>query len=208
MEDIKLQDFYDKIIKGWMMGGLSTVSKECLGENFIPALCCFTFTEAVGLYLPKLDEDTENYFKNNKIGKNGGRFYRCLFSLESKERFIECDRKLRKNGVKKGIYQLRHRFAHKYLPNLVEPQHIQVEVVGSHKQNKGRLQQLKDAGLFFPIVLKEDDERIRWIIINTVKYIEELRNLVDDVYNKIFIERDNDFVIAMHSGYRELLRDD
>ena len=203
MEDVNLEKFYKDIIQGWMMGDLHTAARKENGANFITALGCFVCTEAIGLYLPHLDKEIEDSLPPKERQR---RFYRCFFKLESRERLMEYDKKIRKSGVKNGIYQIRHRFAHKYLPNLVEPQHIPVRVAGSH--NVERLQELQDAGLFFPVALEENDGKIQNIAINNVKYIEELQKLVDYAYSKIFIEKDDDFVTAMRSGYNELIKDD
>lgn len=201
----ELKKFYKEIIQHWMIGGLKTVSRKDLGENFIPAFCCFAFTEAIGLYLPKLDENIENSFRVSRVGKKGTRFYRCLFRLESKEHLMECDEKIRENGIKKGIYQIRHRLAHKYLPNLVRPD-IPVRVLG--EQNEDHLKALKKVGLFFPIVLERNNGVIQMITVNNVKYIEELQKLVDYVYYETFVNKNISFINAMIDGHEELRRDD
>ena len=203
MEGVNLEKFYKKIIQEWMMGDLHTVARKKNGANFITALGCFIYTEAIGLYLPLLDEKIEESFSGKE---RQGRFYRCFFRLDSSERLMEYDKKIREGGVKNGFYQIRHRFAHKYLPNLVEPQHIPVEVVGSH--NTDRLHELRDAGFFFPVTIEESDGKLQKVVINNVKYIEELQKLIDCVYSKIFVEKDPKFVGAISFGYNELLKDD
>ena len=203
-EKIKLEElkaFYKQIIQGWMMGGLHTISKKELGENFIPALCCFVYTEAIGLYLPELTEEIEKSFNGHQFSPREKRFYRCLFRLESKKHLKECDEKIRDKGIKNGVYQLRHRFAHKYLPNLLKDD-SQVRVFGLY--NEDDLKKLQAAGLWFPVVFIEKTGELSEIIINNVKYIEELQKLVDYMYYKTFIEEDTIFVNSMTSGYEEL----
>jgi hypothetical protein len=186
----------------WMMGDLQAVKDR--GANFLTALGCFTYTEAIGLYLPQLDikQTGEQFCKDNKRAM---RFYRCLFRLDSGKYLIECDKKIRESGVKNGIYQIRHRFAHKYLPNLVMPQQIVVRVIGS--KNLEALENLKTNKLFSPIIFSESNQE-KEIIINNIKYIEELRRLVNFIYKKIFTEAESEFVDAMKLGYADLLKDD
>lgn len=189
----KLKDFYTKIIKGWMMEGLRTVSKKELGENIIPAMSCFVFTEAIGFYLPSLKKDIGGHNNNQKC------FYRCLFRLESEKYLGECDKRIRKETGGEGIYQLRNRFVHKYLPNIVAPRFIQVEVVGSWN----------NPDQSFPIIsFEENNDKIQKIIVNSVKYIEELQKLVDDVYDKTFVKKDRTFIDAMRDGHNKLFEND
>ncbi len=200
MKELSLEyfkKFYEERIKGWMMGDLHKIKDK--GANIITSLGCLAFTEAIGLYLPELDNKGIEEQSPN-IGQK--RFYRCLFRLESREHLMEYDEKIRKitkgSSKENGIYQLRNRVAHKYLL-LVTPQLILVRVYDG-LQDKPSLP--------FPISLKEKGGKIEEVIINNAKYIEELQKLVDDVYDKIFIEKDDTFIKAMRSGHSKLFEDD
>lgn len=192
MNSVDLQNFYKKIIKEWIMGDLHAMENK--GANLITALGCLVFTEAIGLYLPKLDKNIEKHICNDKQKC----FYRCLFALKSERYLVKCDKKIKKITKGNGLYQLRNKIAHRYLPNLTTPSLIPVGVCGLH--NKLRPP--------FPIFIKEKGGKIEKIVINNVKYIEELQKLVDDVYNKAFVKKEAIFVNAIRSGYNKLFKSD
>lgn len=195
MEDVNLDKFYKDIIQGWIMGDLKGVKN--IGANLLTALSCFIYTEIIGIFLPPLNTDIEGGFS-----RDGQRhFYRCLFRLESGESLKKYDEKLRKvekNFVyhQNGIYHLRNQATHKYFPIVRnEAGFIEPIIQGAH--NNPRLP--------VPIFIVEDNGKISHIVINNIKYIEELEKLVDDMYDKIFNKKEKLFVDAMVSGYNKII---
>lgn len=206
MEEVdseKLKKFYEEKIRQWIIGDLEGVKN--IGANLLTMLGCFVYTEIVGIFLPTLGQDVEEKFcytgkgKDRKPSEKREHFYRCLFRLKSGENLKIYDEKLRRITKAYGIYSLRNEAVHKYLPLIkIETEGIiefvSGDVRGTHNPIRPSI----------PIFLEEDSGKISYFIINNVEYIEELKNLVNDVYNKIFIEKDNNFVTAMNAGYNKL----
>ncbi|MCA9330745.1 hypothetical protein KC957_01750, partial [Candidatus Saccharibacteria bacterium] len=101
----EVRHFFNETILGWMIGDLRR-SVEA-NTNFLTALGCLTYTEAVGVFLPRLHEEPKSSLEQK-------RFYRCLFRLKSEEGLRKLDEST-KRETGKGIYQqLRHSGAHSY----------------------------------------------------------------------------------------------
>lgn len=102
----EIDAFFENEILGWMIGDL----KRAVGANtnFLTALGCLTYTEAIGWFLPPLPREIGTPEEKH--------FYRCLFRLQYSQELRAIDDTIRKDtGLQRGLYKhLRHSGAHSY----------------------------------------------------------------------------------------------
>lgn len=102
-----IETIFDDIILGRMISDLRKAIKA--EADALVILGCFAYTEAIGAFLPLVDDAPIG-------GPKEQRFYRCLFRLPSSQLLREQDALMRRETKSdKGIYRhLRHTGAHNY----------------------------------------------------------------------------------------------
>lgn len=106
----RIQDFFSQYVFGFINSDLdAAISGKA---NFLGALGLFSYTEAIGAFLPPLENESGSYREK--------RFYRCLFRLPHADEWKNIDQHIRdETRSDRGIYKhLRHSMAHIYVPSI------------------------------------------------------------------------------------------
>jgi len=191
----RIQRFYDDRIRGWMIPDLKKGIKA--KANFLTALGCFVYTEAVGHLLPSLGK--------NERGKQEERhFYRCLFRFDSQEHLINLDKSIRDTGGVSGIYGIRHAMVHRYYPTQRKRLdngdflflHSTVALDGVI------VDQVDNTKIDSPPIFIDNNRNIAIALNN---YIKEFEKCVDESYIKTFISKESNYIEAALSKHNEIL---
>lgn len=184
----EVQKFYEERVLGFMISDLR--KSVAAGTNFLTALGCLTYTEAIGTLLPELDQEPMGAAKEK-------RFYRCLFRLPSGEKLRELDDFIRQvTKPQQGLYRhLRHSATHLYLPQIKrrdENGNAQFVPVVVAKNSV--------SGSFGPGVPMNIDSQGRFVI-GTHQYTEELATASQSFLDATYVRQEADWVAAGIKGY-------
>lgn len=178
------ENFFEKRILGWMINDLNESIKA--ETKFLTALGCFVYTEVIGIFLPKVDDEYGS--------EEQKRFYRCFFRLLSKNYLKNLDTAI-KRETNKGLYaHLRHNMAHKYVPSISKRQGNVVLFIPSMVARNGILPNGKPGGP--PIFVDKKGQ----IVIATRNYTNELEKAYHEFYKKIFTDKDEKWVESAENG--------
>jgi hypothetical protein len=182
----EVDSFFQERILGWMMSDLKRSVDA--GTNFLTALGCLTYTEAIGTMLPPIDGERGSIEEK--------RFYRCLFRLPSGKPLRSLDLAIRKDtSMQRGLYKhLRHSAAHLYAPQV-------------RKERDGHRE-------YMPVVvakvLKPDGCPPMWqdassdgeaqFYIGTKNYVQELDVACNQFYQRIITARESVWVSSALKG--------
>lgn len=185
----RTEKFFREIILGWMINDLNkSISAK---TNFLTALGCLVYTEAIGTFLPIIQKE--------KGSEGQRRFYRCLFRLKSSKDLETLD-KLLLRETNKGIYQqVRHNMAHIYFPAVKRVKNGVVQFIPTTVARDGltiitaKSGQIKTRSS--PILLYEGR-----IFLATRNYVSELKDAYHRFYKTIFIDKDKEWVKSAENG--------
>ena len=110
-EDLqRIHNFFSEYVFGFINNDLNAAIHG--NANYLGALGLFSYTEAIGAFLPPLDNESGSLRER--------RFYRCLFRLPHADEWKNIDRQIRDNTRNdRGIYKhLRHSMTHVYVPTI------------------------------------------------------------------------------------------
>lgn len=182
----EVDDFMREKILGWMINDL----KRSVGAktNFLTALGCLTYTEAIGTLLPPLAEER---------GTNRARrFYRCLFRLPSGRSLKSLDNAIRQDTSEHhGLYEhLRHSASHLYTPQIrrVRDGHREFMPVTIAKL-------LKPEGCP-PMWQRANEDGGAEFLIGTQNYVNELEIACNRFYENIVVKKKSDWVKSAIDG--------
>jgi hypothetical protein len=163
----RIKSFYEDRIKGWMISDLNKGIKA--EANFLTALGCFVYTEAVGHLLPPLIKE---------IGKpNEKSFYRCLFRFNSHDYLRELDKSIRKTGGHSGIYEMRHAMVHRYYPTPRKKVNDTYLFISTVVALDGIIRGIEfEESVNSPLIFMDDSRRIAIALNN---YVREFKECVD-----------------------------
>jgi hypothetical protein len=186
--DLKeVDDFFNERILGWMITDLKrSVDAK---TNFLTALGCLTYTEAIGTLLPPIEGERGSV--------KAKRFYRCLFRLPSGESLKQLDTVIRsETSVHKGLYEhLRHSAAHLYTPQIrrVKDGHNEFMPVVVAKLLKGE-------GAPPPMWQRANESGEAEFLIGTQNYVSELETACRQFYKTIVQDQESEWVDAAITG--------
>lgn len=197
MTEAEIESFFRDIIVGFMITDLKrSVDAK---TNFLTALGCLTYTEIIGSILPPLPDS----FKIPKLPKGKeGNFYRCFFRLRSSVQLIATDSVFRKETKNRGVYQqLRHSMAHSYFPVVRKTENGVTTCASAVIARDGFIPVGDNKQILSPPIYIGENGRIA---ICTNNYTEELDELTKDVYKKTFVDKDDEYLKYMTTGYDHL----
>ena len=179
--------FYKEKIKKWMIGDLKRSIEA--KTNFLTALGCLVYTEAIGYFLPPL--------RGESGSKKSKAFYRCFFRLKSEDYLKNIDKGIKKDTGKNLYEHLRHNMAHIYLPSVCVKKNGQILFLPTIVARDG----------FFKVDGKMSTERTSPIYISSKgltianrNYIIELEEAVDSFYTKTFIKKEKKYQLSAERG--------
>lgn len=188
----EIEEFFDERVLGWMINDLKE-SVEA-GTNYLTALGCLTYTEAVGLFLPPLP--------NESGSPNEKRFYRCLFRFPSKDALMDLDCMTRsETSEQRGLYQhLRHSGAHSYFFTIKKYHLGQVLFYPVGVVTTGRA---NDGSLSAPMGTDKEDG---FFCIATKNYVQEFEASCKEFRKRICEDKDESWVKSGIQGIDYMLR--